>query len=483
MVSVPKPPAGLSDRIKNDIPEYLGTSRERERFKNSIAFNLRVAASIILLVGSTVFCLQLFTHASTEERAMSPSPLASVARLNPSMDQKSADVMSNATPPPLRQPVIAPNTPPVARQPVANIAPPPSVAERIVLHRNIAEPLALPAPPPPADVPASTVAGNAIVDAVQETRVLEKDEKEKKDGARLMLAREPVAESVTVTASAPAVLATPAAAVPRQDLQAAAAKTLSAGRMEVVRSAQAADLDLAARDSVFGISVSDDAFERVKGAIERGEHPADVDVEALVNYFAGPAQHAPREVSLEVEGSPAPVNEGERTVFVRYTVDTARDDFAHASVPPIATNAHVEIEFDPRAVTSYRRVGGEPKTDMFEPSLLKNVSVTALYAVTLKTNITDRTPLATITLHYNNVTNGRVKLQTRTLRVGDVAKPWARASRRHRLASLGAVWGEKLKVSSPGDADVARRAEELSKQQPSDERAKELATLANASSR
>src|SRR5438132_996037 len=83
----------------------------------------------------------------------------------------------------------------------------------------------------------------------------------------------------------------------------------------------------------------------------------------------------------------APITEGPRTVFVRYSVDTTRNDIApHSSVPPIGTNAHVEIEFDPRAVASYRRIGGDPRTDAFEPSLLKNVSVTVLYAVELKPN-------------------------------------------------------------------------------------------------
>jgi len=490
MVSVPKPPAGLADRIKNDIPEYLGTKRERERFTKSIAFDLRVAASVILLVASTVFCLQLFMHSSpesamNEKRMAASSPIAELARAD-----KKSDVLSNATPPPLRQPVIAPNAPPMTREPVANIAPPPSIAERIVLHRNVSE-TTVAAPPPPPPAPAESapvwtfadnaVAGNAIAADARDEKKLEKE----KDFVRTLKANEPVAETVVVTASAPAVAPAPVplpTAMGAMTDRIVAAKT-QATSMEVVRSAQAADLDLAARDSVFGISVNDGAFGRVKDAIERGERPANVDVEGLVNYFAGPASRSPREVSLEVEGSPAPVNEGERTVFVRYTVDTARDEFAHASVPPIATNAHVEIEFDPRAVASYRRVGGEPKTDLFEPSLLKNVSVTALYAVTLKSNVTNLTPLATITLHYNSVTNGRVRLQTRTLRVGDVARPWARASRRHRLASLGAVWGEKMKLSSPSGADVVRRAEELSKQEPTDERAKELATLANASSR
>ena len=123
MVSVPKPPHDLANRIKNDIPEYLGTRRDRERFTKSIALNVRVAASVIVLVASTVFCLQLFTHASFKE-ASSPRAVVSLARLD-----KKSEVMSNATPPMLHERVIAPNVPPVAPQPVANVAPPPSFAE------------------------------------------------------------------------------------------------------------------------------------------------------------------------------------------------------------------------------------------------------------------------------------------------------------------------------------------------------------------
>ena len=61
MASVPKPPAGLADRLKSDIPDLLGTTRERERLSSSVAFNLRVAASIILLVSSAYLCVQLLS--------------------------------------------------------------------------------------------------------------------------------------------------------------------------------------------------------------------------------------------------------------------------------------------------------------------------------------------------------------------------------------------------------------------------------------
>ena len=102
----------------------------------------------------------------------------------------------------------------------------------------------------------------------------------------------------------------------------------------------------------------------------------------MLNHITG-SRNVPKveATTLEVEGSTAPVDEGERTVFVRYTVDTARGAVApNASVPPIAKNARVDVDFDSQSVASFRRVGGEAKGTI-ESSLLENVSVTAMYAV------------------------------------------------------------------------------------------------------
>jgi hypothetical protein len=464
MASVPKPPAGLAERIKQDIPEFLRTEAERRRFTKLLSVNMRVAASILLLVSSTYLCLHILSRASVDRHVSEPMAMASRAA--------KSIVIPNAAPPEARQPVVVPDVPPpAAPKPVMNAAPPSSVAERIALHRV-----------PPADakerkdeLPGGTVGGT------------EGQHQTEADNAP-----KPTAESVTVTAPAPPpppVMAAPAASAAPPALE-AAGPTASydkglvqkSARAEMVRSANAADFDLRARDSIFGISVNGNAFEQVKSAIERGERPSNVDVEALINYFAGAAERSPREVSLEVEGSTAPVDEGERTVFVRYTIDTAHSAVTpNASIPPIATNARVDVDFDSQSVASARRVGGESKGTI-EASLLKNVSVTAMYAVQLQPRVTRRMPLATVTLHYNNVTNGREITKTQSLRVGDVTQSWSAASRRHRLASLGAVWGEQLKSATSG-SDVARRAEELAKEKPKDERAKELAALANASSR
>jgi hypothetical protein len=461
MASVPKPPAGLSERIKQDIPEFLRTEPERQRFSKLLSVNMRVAASILLLVSSTYLCLHILSRASSD-RHSEPMAMASQAAKSIAVP----NIIPNVAPPEPRQRVIAPNVPPAAPQRAANIAPPVSMAEQIALHRELPS----------------------------EKKELERDEDRKDGVVGGKLEERAKDDTTTVVAEAPTVTTDALAPKPApvaepsptfRDAPAAGAPIAmmqKTSRAEIVRSASAGSLDLAARNSIFGVSVNGNAFEQVKSAIERGEHPSHVDVQALVNYFAGAAARPPREVSLEVEGSPAPTN-AEQTVFIRYTVDTARDDVApNASVPPIATNARMEVEFDPRAVASYRRIGGDESPTAFESSLLKNVSVTSLYVVQLRPTVTRRMPLATITLHYKNVTSGRERGITRQLRVGDVTQPWSESSRRHRLASLGAVWGEQLQSSTSG-ADVARRAEELAKQEPKDLRAKELAALASASSR
>jgi hypothetical protein len=244
----------------------------------------------------------------------------------------------------------------------------------------------------------------------------------------------------------------------------------------------AADLNLGARDEVFGISVDRTAFDRVKDAIERGERPAAVNVEALVNYFAGP-QKTRREISLETEGSPVPVGADGHRAILRYTIDTASAAVAAgASVPPVASDAKIEVVFDPKAVGSHRRIGGATETQNAEAALLKNTSVTALYEIELNEGLTARQKVATVRLTYRSVGDGREHTVVSTIYGRDFARPWRTASRRHRLASLGAVWGETLK-GSPSGPDVARRAEELAMQEPKDAKARELASLATASSR
>jgi hypothetical protein len=480
MASMPKPPAGLADRIKADIPDLLGTTRERERLSSSIAFNLRVAASIILLISSAYLCVQLLSRAGQNEARM-PVAAAAKPRVAPAI------LPAPAPPVPVpQQAMVSESVADAVRRPATpaleRVAPTANIAERDDRETSRDN-----------GVPGSVqgeVAGGVVGGTVGGVVGGVLSEPARSEEAKR--------EAMTITASAPAILQraaqTPApenAPVPMPPPPAAEATAKTASGVEggvegsaMVPSARAADLRLAARDEVFGISIDRNAFTRVKDAIERGERPRNVNVEALINYFAGPPERrAPREVGLEVEASPAPVSAGPRMFIIRMTIDTAHAAIPQGgSVPPVATNARIELDLDSTAVLSHHRAGSGDALSGAEPTLLENVSVTGLYEVELRPNLPWHQPIATVRLHYRSVASGHEKTITRVVHASDVARAWVDASRRHRLASLGAVWGETLK-NAPGATDVARRAEELANQEPKDVKARELAMLASASSR
>ena len=74
---VPKPPADLAQRIKNDIPPHMkfNAEEERERFGNSIAMNIGVAASVLVLIATGFLALRIVSRAPQRQTA----PQAAVA--------------------------------------------------------------------------------------------------------------------------------------------------------------------------------------------------------------------------------------------------------------------------------------------------------------------------------------------------------------------------------------------------------------------
>jgi hypothetical protein len=67
----PKPPANLAERIKSEIPKDLrfDVEDERERLSGGIALNLRVAASILVLVATAYLALHVMSRNAKEATA------------------------------------------------------------------------------------------------------------------------------------------------------------------------------------------------------------------------------------------------------------------------------------------------------------------------------------------------------------------------------------------------------------------------------
>jgi hypothetical protein len=97
MAPVATPPAGLADRIKSEIPRNLGLKPESERtqFRNSAMFNLRIAASIVLLVSSLYLVLHLLSR--TESKT---EPATTVAEKAGAPAPRVADALPNTPPDP-----------------------------------------------------------------------------------------------------------------------------------------------------------------------------------------------------------------------------------------------------------------------------------------------------------------------------------------------------------------------------------------------
>jgi hypothetical protein len=490
LASVPKPPEGLAERIKREIPDHFaaGQTEDRNRLASSIAFNMRVAASILLLISSVYVGFRLLapgyrlqkeaaapalvppaTRNQTEELARANTGTMSTMTAAPAAPQQYARLDTAHETPADARPVD--EGPALARagDQVTAIASAPAVdGANTSTYSGAMQPAGVPAPPPLArpmpEAPVSTasvakIAKERAADVAEAAPVVESDRREP--------ARMEKTEAAPMRAAAGSAVAETA---PRQE----------GVSFDFVRPAQANELSLGERSEVFGVSTDRAAFARVKSTIERGERPTakSVNVEAIVNYFAAAAARPPRGIRLEVEASPALSSTG-RAYILRYTIDTPHQDVEPGgSVPPAASDATVAIEFEP-SVISWHHVGGDTTSSATEATLLDNVSVTTLYEVQLPANAKPRTPVATVRLHYRDIKSGREQTITRLLRVSDISRSWASASRRHRLASLGAVWSESLRGSA-NTVDVAQRAEELANQNPHDVKARELADVANA---
>jgi hypothetical protein len=508
MGAVPRPPADLSDRIKADIPQYLQMEAERSRFTNSVAFSMRVAASILLLITTAFVTLRLLDDPEskgTASLASRPKLIRAVERYQTTTEtaapeqQAAADevrleIAQDAMPVPLSAPASAPA--PIAQVAQANREdaasegaaagatsgfaeeirteeraqpePEPEVVDFIhpaesdrptaVAELAPAPPAAPAVAPPAAPAPAPVQIAEATDSAAKSTAL----------GRRSSRSR-------NVPAPAPAPVPVPEMAVPPPPI------TVTASAPGFVSEAHADELPLRQKSEVFGISVDPNVFNEVKQELQKGKRPpaANVNVDALVNYFAGPPARAPRRVSLEVEASPAPVEaEGDHAIL-RFTIDTPRVELRpRESTPPAATDARVEIEIDKKAVANFRRIGTSTPVAP-ESMLLHNLSVTGLYQLELRPGLKRTQHVATVRLRYRSVADGKQQVITRTIRGSDLAREWSRASRRHRLASLGAVWSESLKGASTR-FDLAKRAEELATQKPDDSRARELANAASA---
>lgn len=391
MAPVAKPPAHLADRLKADIPEYLNPQRDRERVNRSLAFSLRVAASVILLVTSVFLTIEFLSQDETSSIIQVQRP--ATAKVADAVQAKAVETEATSkdeaalagedTGPPVTAPVTAPVLAPVP-------APVPASA-----------------PPPPAA---------PVVARIAERR-----------------------------AEAP-----------------------DAG-MKVEVTGAAVDV------ATFATAASARASAPPAPAAESAESAEFVDVEAVVNHFAGRPEEQSNEVQLEVEASRAPLSEDGKAV-IRYTIDMPA-----AGEQSQVTRANLSIALETGVIESYRTIGSARPLRDAGGELAGGQSATGLVEIKLAEETRSYQRVATILLDYISPATGRRKHERKVIYAHDLDRGWSSASRRHRLATLSAVWGESL-TGSPRPVELAQMAAALAEEAPGDALAQELAA-ATASSR
>ena len=492
MFPVPKPPDDLLDRIKGDIPSNLmSTERDRDRLSRAVSLSMRVAASILLLVTSAFLAMQIFQS----EKGTPWREVTSVPDSKPqAASAKSLDAVAPAP---------------------AEAAPKQAMAQTEARGYD-EEPAAKrerdDGATPRADAPARQAEQKTalfIDDAIQEANGSKKDDGDRKEKVSVTAAAPatvggvaenqvaraaepppppPAAPSVTIVdfgAITGGTASTRAAAAPSA-ADANAVETTGLRRQNAPVSQSAAVSKMAANRpaparTVFGISLDNQEFARLKSLIDSGEKPpaAGVNIGALVNHFAGSSDDAPRDVQLQVEASRAPLTGESDIAILRYTIDTSAKTQVET---PAATNARLSIELNENVIDDYRLVANGSALRMNEPILAKNISATGLVELHLKPAAAAKANVATIRLIYRSARTGQEMKLEQSVKVRDLRRSWLEASTRHRLATLGAVWGESLK-GAPASDELAKTAEELAKREPDDARAKDLAAAATASSR
>jgi hypothetical protein len=367
MAPIPKPPADLADRIKSDIPQHLlvDVRKERERLSRSIAFNLRVAASVILLIGSVYLALHVMTKTEMERTSIEVPAnvvVAQKAQAPPAAPARVADTTQQ--PVELPKALPEPKTMPAPKRERARAEETKIAADGRATGMAAPQAVMAAPPPPPAAPPEAT-------------------------------ASDSVAESITVKASAPA------------------AAKVSGG---FVPEANAASLTLAPA-TLFDIAIPRAGAE-LKG-------------HALIQHFAAPAT-LPRALRVDTE-----LAAFQEKTLLRVSVDTPEVEHPDGgSLPPVAGRATLDVAFDEDAVASHHTLAGA--THATESALPSGTSVTALFDVELKPGVDDSATIATVTMRYRSVADGKERVIPHKLRASDV-RAWRYASKRMKSTSLAAA--------------------------------------------
>jgi hypothetical protein len=256
------------------------------------------------------------------------------------------------------------------------------------------------------------------------------------------------------------------------------------------------------RLSTFALDVDTGSYDVVRRDLQGGKLPpqAAVRVEGLVNAFDyGDPAPSKGDFALTAEAAPDPWAPGDRYLLVRFAVKareasrSARTASATGAPPIVATEAHAQVEVDPRHVVRWRLVGAESgdvadarRGDaLVAGAVAAGQAVTALYELELRPDVPPDATLAVLRLRWRPAAGAKVREIHQPLRRSAVVKRWESASRAFRLATIVGRFAEVLRGSywakpgAQGDdlRDLLRRVATVSESWSQQPRVAELVQL------
>jgi len=188
-------------------------------------------------------------------------------------------------------------------------------------------------------------------------------------------------------------------------------------------------------------------------------------------------------------------NQGDGRYAYLDTLDEARRvlvEELEGTLETIAKDAKVQVAFSPEVVDRWRLLGYENRDIADEKFRDDTVdageigaghSVTALYEVKLKPGMGGDKPVANLHLRWRSEQTGRVREESKLLRLSQLAPSWEQATPALRLASVVAEFAEILRDSywARGSSldELFRRAQLVAAEQRESRRAQDVAELAS----
>lgn len=397
MASLPTPPPDLARRIKDQIPGDLGLpiEHDRTRMRRSVAFDVRVAASILLLISAAFAGLQIFSRSKAPAGA---SRSIADARSIGSRTSPSAAIERNRV---SDEPRLLPTTPPPAprltrqtreqaEETVLTAAAPEARSRQIA---DAATPIVAEPPMATASMPENSPAAPAATPP-----------------AMADLANQATAKAApSEEKSADSVAQTPARAAAIQS---------PAGASSKVAGLLGASPKMQARGG--------SAFAQAEALVRRHEALDSDAAAAIIEHFALPASRPERSVRLETETIAFPgVEPG--TLFVRVSVDAAGGKTG-------GSDFHLTIE----------PADGSPATPRFEQVVAPGAAATHVEALSLDTA---KDALAIVRLRYRDPNGTDRAVERRILPTEAVV--WEKATPRGRAATLAALFVRRLQEGRP----------------------------------